>query len=229
MRSLLLAAGYGSRLKLNSPKCLVDINGKPLLQYWFELLFPTMEEVIINTHWLSHDVMNFCADSKWFDRITISDESVLLGTAGTLLSVKHFFQDQPFLVAHADNLSRFDLNKFIESHKNRPKETEITMMTFLTDNPLECGVVSLDENDCIVEKFQEKRGVYCVTDYYKANAAVYIFEPSIFKFLESKPCIDISKDIIPHYLGRINTWHNSDYHRDIGTPESLARARNDFS
>ena len=42
MRALLLAAGIGSRLlpiTATTPKCLVLINGRPLLDYWLELLF----------------------------------------------------------------------------------------------------------------------------------------------------------------------------------------------
>jgi hypothetical protein len=31
------------------------------------------------------------------------------------------------------------------------------------------------------------------------------------------------------YLGRIATYHNSKYHRDIGDPESLKIARMEFS
>ena len=41
MRALLLAAGYGTRLKPltnHLPKCLVPINGKPLIDYWLENL-----------------------------------------------------------------------------------------------------------------------------------------------------------------------------------------------
>ena len=42
MRALLLAAGIGTRLlpiTATTPKCMVMINGKPLLDYWLELLF----------------------------------------------------------------------------------------------------------------------------------------------------------------------------------------------
>ena len=41
MRAMLLAAGLGTRLQPITdtiPKCLVPINGKPLLQIWLERL-----------------------------------------------------------------------------------------------------------------------------------------------------------------------------------------------
>ena len=42
MRALLLAAGRGTRLRPMTdtvPKCLVLVHGRPLLDYWLELLF----------------------------------------------------------------------------------------------------------------------------------------------------------------------------------------------
>jgi len=57
MRTLLLAAGVGSRLlpiTATTPKCVVMINDRPLLDYWLELLFPAgVDRVLINTHWLA--------------------------------------------------------------------------------------------------------------------------------------------------------------------------------
>ena len=41
IKALLLAAGYGKRLRpltLKTPKCLVEVNGRPLLSYWLEKL-----------------------------------------------------------------------------------------------------------------------------------------------------------------------------------------------
>ena len=64
-----------------------------------------------------------------------------------------------------------------------------------------------------------------------ANGAVYIFEPSVLKFLESlgKPVIDLSTEVLPHYLGRMSVFANDGYHRDIGTLESLALANKEFT
>ena len=62
-----------------------------------------------------------------------------------------------------------------------------------------------------------------------ANAAVYICQPSIFEFLKSlnKTNIDFSNDILPNFMGKIYTFLNDTYHRDIGTVESYAMAQID--
>ena len=41
--------------------------------------------------------------------------------------------------------------------------------------------------------------------------------------------IDLSTEVIPRFLGRIATYQNTGYHRDIGTPESLRQAEFEFN
>ncbi len=227
MKALLLAAGLGTRLKPITdtlPKCLVPINGKPLLQYWLENLSDVgVDEFLINTSYLHEKVEEFISNSKFKDKITLVYEKELLNTGGTLLVNKEFFNEEPFMLIHADNLSFCDFIDFINKHKTRPKNCEITMMLFKSDNPSSCGIVELDKND-IVQKFHEKVD-NPPSDL--ANGAIYICETSVFEFLESlgKKEIDFSIDILPEYMGKINTFLNDVYHRDIGTIKSYAKAQ----
>jgi len=231
VRTVLLAAGLGRRLRplTNTvPKCLVPIRGKPLLGYWLELLLGGgIERVLVNTHHLPETVRHFVAESPWHERVTLVHEEHLLGTGGTVLKNRVFFQGQAFLVAHADNLTRFDVQAFIRRHERRPAGTLITMMTFRTDAPQTCGIVEEDGRG-VVTAFHEK-----VPNPLgdRANAAVYIFEPEVVDFLEGlgKEVIDLSTEVISAFLGRIYTFLNSDYHRDIGTSESLQQAEMEFS
>ncbi len=230
MRALLLAAGLGTRLRPitdHVPKCLVSIHGKPLLGYWLDLLLPNgVDRVLVNTHYLPQAVQGFVAQSRWSYAIELVHEDELLGTGGTILENRDFLSSGPFMVAHADNLTRFNVRAFIRAHSERPAGVDVTVMTFNTDAPQNCGIFEVDEHGVIVN-FHEKIA-YPPSNY--ANAAVYIFEPSIFDFLESlnKPVIDLSTEVLPHHLGRMQTFHNSDYHRDIGTPESLVVAEREF-
>ena len=230
MKALLLAAGPGTRLRPitdSIPKCLVPVRGKPLLGYWFDLLFGSgIERALVNTHYLAAQVRRYVSESRWRDRIDLIHEDEILGTGGTVLRARDYFQQQPFMVAHADNLSRFDVSAFVARHHCRPRGTEITMMTFITDSPGTCGIVVESDGglvtDCL-EKVENPPG-------NRANAAVYIFEPSVIDYLETigGPFIDLSTQVIPNYLGRICTFHNADYHRDIGNPESLRRAEEEY-
>lgn len=230
MRTLLLAGGLGTRLRPLTdriPKCLVPIQGKPLLGYWLDLLLPDgIERVLVNTHYLPEAVRRFAAESPWRERITLAHEERLLGTGGTVLRNRGFFQERAFMVAHADNLTRFDVAAFVGQHDRRPAGTLITMMTFCTDAPQTCGIVEVDARG-VVTAFHEK---VANPPGNRANAAVYVFEPEVADFLASlgKDVIDLSTEVIPAFLGRICAFHNSDYHRDIGTLESLRRAEEEY-
>ncbi len=231
MRAIVLAAGLGMRLRplTNSvPKCLVPIHGRPLLDYWLDLLLSSdFERILINTHHLAGAVREYIASSPWHRQVDLVHEDELLGTGGTILRNRDYLGGRPFLVAHGDNLTRFNVRAFVQRHAIRPCGTEITMMTFRTDSPQSCGIVQVDGSG-VVTGFYEK---VANPPGDCANAAVYIFEPSLIDFLASlgKPVIELSTDVLPHYLGRIATFHNADYHRDIGTIESLNTARLDFS
>jgi len=229
VKALLLAAGLGTRLRpiTNSiPKCLVPINGKPLLEYWLDNLSAIgINEFLINTHYFSEQVEAYIDNSTFKDKVTLIYEKELLNTAGTILANKDFFDDEVFMLVHADNLCFCNFTEFIKSHNNRPSYTDITMMLFKTDNPSSCGIVELDKYN-VVQKFHEK---VQNPPSNLANAAVYICEPSIINTLASlnKKEIDFSLEILPEYLGKINTYLNNIYLKDIGTIENYAKAQID--
>ncbi len=230
MHVLLLAAGFGTRLAplTNTiPKCLVPINGRPLLDHWMELLSDGgVKDVLVNLHYMPDQVRAYLTHLRYPLKVTPVFEPKLLGTGGTLLRNRDHFRGQPVMLVHADNLSLFDLRAFIARFETRPPDVEITMMTFLTDAPETCGIVELDASG-IVRAFHEK---VPNPPGRLANAAVYILAPSVLDFIATlgKDDVDFSTEVLPKYLGRINTYENNVYHRDIGNPESLRRAEMEY-
>ena len=226
-KALLLAAGLGTRLRPITDKiqkCLVPINGKPLIEYWLDTLSKAgIEEFLINTHYFAEQMKEYVETSKYKDNIVLVHEDELLLTGGTVLANKSFFKNEPFLVVHADNLCLCDFTLFIEKHKNRPQHCDITMMTFETDAPKNCGIVELDRNGVVVGFYEKVAN----PPSNLANGAVYIFEPSVIEYIESyhKKMVDLSTEVLPHYLNKMYTFQNSVYHRDIGTVQSYALAQ----
>jgi mannose-1-phosphate guanylyltransferase len=230
MRALLLAAGIGSRLRPltdTTPKCLVPVHDRPLLDYWLDLVFQGgVERALLNTHWLAEQVRAHVAQSRWRQRIDLVHEDELLGTGGTVLANRDWFGRAPFLVAHADNLTDFDVAGLIQAHRNRPPDCIMTMLGFRTDDPSSCGILELDPQNRVIafhEKVKNPPGNL-------ANGAVYIFEPAVIDDVArlGKAVVDLSTEIIPNYLGRILCVETDGYHRDIGNPESLRRAHSEF-
>ena len=224
--ALLLSAGFGTRLRPITdtiPKCLVPINGKPLLQIWLEQLTHIgITKFIINSHYLAEKVAEFIENSAFREQVSIFHEPELLGTLGTLKATNSYWQDENLLIAHADNLCFASWPAFFERFHQRPKNCLGTMMLFESDNPKSCGVVTLDEQQRLLEFFEK----IDKPPTNLANAAIYLFDKTLATFIEqlSPQGTDISYDLMPKLLGKMNTWLNDGYLRDIGNPESLAIA-----
>ena len=112
MKAYLLAAGKGTRLKPYTdrhPKCLIPINGTPLLAIWIELLARHgVTEILINTHHHADQVKQFLVRARTEVSMGIRTvfEPQLLGSAGTILQNRRFIAGDPdFIVAYADRKS----------------------------------------------------------------------------------------------------------------------------
>ena len=226
MRTFLLAAGLGTRLRpltYNIPKCLVSIQGQPLLGIWLKRLTEAnIGPFLINTHYLPEQVEAFIKASPYYEQVTLITEIELKGTAGSLIANLDFFQGEEGLIIHADNYCLADFTAFQRAHINRPAECLMTMMTFRTNNPSSCGIVKLDE-----------RGI--VSDFYEkvdqppgnlANGAIYILTPELLKKLgtdyhESK---NFSTEIISRFIGQIYSYETSEIFIDIGNEDNYNQA-----
>jgi len=230
MRALLLAAGLGTRLRPltdSVPKAMVDIAGRPLLDRWLQMLLEGgVERVLVNTHYLGSVIRTHVQTSPWRDRVDLVDEKILLGTGGTLLANRAWFGPGPLLITHGDNASDLDIRAFTKAHAGRSAGILATMALFRTDNPQSCGIVVMDR-DNVIREFHEKQSN---PPGNLANAAAFVFEPEIFDYLAEagKGTIDLSAEIIPRLIGRIQGFEIKGYHRDIGSPESLEMARKHY-
>jgi len=209
---------------------MVPIHGVPLLEIWLKQLMesPQIEQVYINCHYYAEQVREYVIRSKWRERITLIYEPVLLGTAGTLRANLDaiFGTHDSALVIHADNLSCFDLQDFLNCHEKRSSEIHMTMMTFCCDTPEQCGILEVNSNGVVVgfhEKVRNPPG-------NNANAAVYLVDRVICQYLKSltQNHVDLSTEVIPFFIGQIQAYANHIYHRDIGTPESLELAHHEY-
>lgn len=226
MRAILLAAGLGTRLRPLTneiPKCLVPIGGRPLLEIWFERLAEAnVGPFLVNTHYKELQVKQFITSSEYQQDVSLTHESLLLGTAGTLIANLGFFANTDGMLIHADNYCLANLNAFKHAHYNRPQNCLLTMMTFRTDSPSSAGIVELDSRG-VVTAFHEK-----VTNPpgNLANGAIYILSPELLEILSKDfyDAKDFSTEILPSLIGRIFSYETAEIFIDIGTPENYARA-----
>jgi mannose-1-phosphate guanylyltransferase len=226
MRAILLAAGLGTRLRPltdATPKCLMRINGVPLLGIWMErLIHSGVSPLLVNTHHLSDQVNEFVDKSEYRGQVKLVHEPSLLGTAGTLMENLDFFRGEDGMLIHADNYCMADLNLFIQAHLQRPPSCLMTMMTFRTNAPSDCGIVEIDERSVVIG-FHEKVET---PPSNLANGALYILSATLInhlKFLSTIPK-DFSTEVVCKLIGRIYTYETSEVFIDIGTPASYSLA-----
>ncbi len=153
---MLFAAGLGTRLKPftdHSPKALVEVNDKTLLEHNIRYLQRFgIFEVIVNVHHFASQIEDTIREHDGFgSEITISDErDEVLETGGGLKKAAHFFTgQQSFVVMNVDVLTNLDLAKMIAAHTGTGVMATLAVMKrdssrgFLFDENMQlCGWVN---------------------------------------------------------------------------------------
>ena len=115
MKAMILAAGYGKRLSpltLETPKPMLKVAGKPLLQHHIERLAARgICDLVINTSWLAEQIEGYFGDGSQFGvSINWSREPEPLETGGGIAKALRLLGDQPFLLINGDIWTDFPLN-----------------------------------------------------------------------------------------------------------------------
>lgn len=124
MIAFILAAGIGSRLKPltdNIPKALVELDGKPMIDYVLHrLLASGVKDVVVNVHHHAGKLLNWLEVHAPKElNITISDEQgSLLDTGGAIKHAwKHLSVHDEVIVHNVDVISDIDLNALLSDHR----------------------------------------------------------------------------------------------------------------
>jgi len=107
--AMVMAAGLGKRMRpltATRPKPLVEVGGKPLIDYVFDRLRAAgVERAIVNVHYLA-DAMeaHLMHRVKGIEVIVSNEREALLETGGGIVKARATIGDAPFLVVNSDNL-----------------------------------------------------------------------------------------------------------------------------
>jgi len=227
VKAFLLAAGVGSRLRPitdATPKCMLAIDGKPLLDIWFDSFAKAgVDEVLVNLHHLPDVVRDHVTARTGPPAVHMVYEPELLGSAGTLLANREWVAgDNFFLACNADNLTDFDLRTLIDAHSAAGGVATLTL--FHSPNPSAGGVVEIDDTGQVVG-FTEKPS-HPVSDL--TNAGIYAFRPDVLDEIDAVLPRDIGYDLLPKLVGRARAVLIEGYFRDIGTPDAYRLARQEW-
>lgn len=131
MKALILAGGLGTRLgKLtkNTPKPLITVAGKPIIEHIVDRLnLHGIHDIIINTHYLATQI-----NEKLETRALYYHVNQLLGHKGTIFALKPWLKDEDFFTINGDTLTDLSYTEMMLVHK--PK----TITAFM-DSEWRCG------------------------------------------------------------------------------------------
>jgi D,D-heptose 1,7-bisphosphate phosphatase len=228
-QAVILAGGKGARLAalLNGkPKCLIDIEGIPLLQRQLELLkFHGVSNVIVLVNHAADQVVSFLKDHDSFGiQVDLIDDGIARGTSGAVLAALDRLWDR-FIVVYGDVLLNVDLSRFIATHDD--SAADATLFLHPNDHPADSDLVSLDEEGWIkaFHSYPHEEG----RSYANlVNAALYVIEKrSLEKWRDFPSPSDFGKDLFSKMLetgSRLKGYRSFEYIKDVGTPARLAKA-----
>jgi mannose-1-phosphate guanylyltransferase/phosphomannomutase len=230
MKAVVMAGGEGTRLRpltSNQPKPMVPIVGKPCMEHILDLLRRhDMHEVVVTLAFMPQAIRAYFGDGESLGLdIDYSVEEQPLGTAGSVRLARERL-DETFLVISGDALCDVDLTELVAAH--RAKGAAVTIGLKSVDNPLEFGIVVIDD-DGRVERFLEKPSwgqVFSDT----INTGIYVLEPEVLRHVPDDGPYDFSKELFPLLLemGRPIYGHVLDgYWQDIGNLDQFRQANFD--
>jgi NDP-sugar pyrophosphorylase family protein len=192
MRAMILAAGFGTRLRplTNTvPKALVPVAGRPLIEYNLLLLKAySIEDVVINLHHLGGKIREALGDGSAYGlRITYSPEDPILESGGGIKNAQRYLDSDTFLVVNCDTIIDIDLNALVVAH--RQTKAVGTLVLRADPQAASYGLLECDPNGRLYRIRGEpaERSVLQPLSQYMFTGC-QILEPRVFDFMpEVKP------------------------------------------
>lgn len=239
MQAVILAGGAGTRLRpltLDTPKSMIDINGKPFLQYIIEELKKSgVINIVLCIGYLADKFKEYFSDgSKLGVNIDYSVEKEFLGTAGAIKLAKDELEDEYFVV-NGDTYLHLD---YMEAYKEFKKAKKLGLMVVYdnSEKVADCNI-AVDEQGMVAaygKKEQLKKGDQLIElkaepgkEYKYVDAGVYVFKKEILSLIDGGKFVSLEGDIYPELIRRreLKAYVTGQRYYDLGTPERLQLIR----
>lgn len=184
--AIILAGGKGERLRPLTnkvPKSMVDVLGRPLIEYQVLLLKDQGIEHIVFACGYKHQILKkyFQGGSKWGVNIDYAIENKPLGRGGAFKNALKFIPKDTELIygANGDEVIAESLEPMVKLHKAKSAMTTIFMVQLVSP----FGIVEVNDRGKVTG-FREKP----ILPHW-INAGVYIF---------NRKCIELFPEVGDH-------------------------------
>jgi NDP-sugar pyrophosphorylase family protein len=172
MDAIILAAGLGTRLRphtLHTPKPLLPVQGRPILDWSLGALPPAVDRVIVVVHYLAEQVEAYLRGQKHFaDWVTVAQHEPR-GTGDALRRCRDALRSGHFLVLNGDDLyGAADLAALAAC--------DAGLLVHPVDEPKRFGI-AFARPDGTLERLVEKPDLQ---GRYPANTGAYVFPRAVF-------------------------------------------------
>jgi bifunctional UDP-N-acetylglucosamine pyrophosphorylase/glucosamine-1-phosphate N-acetyltransferase len=157
-------------LTKETPKPMLRVQGKPLLEHHLDFLPDAIDEVIFVIGYLGEQIRDYFGD-EWNGRtIRYIEQQELNGTAGAIHQVKELLCGK-FLVTMGDDLySKKDLERLIEY--------PVAILGKYFDDAAAFGIMTKDEHDNLLAVVERPHGFASGL----INTAAYALTPDFFDY-----------------------------------------------
>ncbi|TCP59433.1 glucose-1-phosphate thymidylyltransferase [Tumebacillus sp. BK434] len=183
MKGLILCAGRGTRMQPFShttPKTLLPVANRPLLQYCIEKLQRVgIAEIGVVINPQQTGIIDFLNGLKTPCTVKIIKQTRPLGIANAVQKAKGFLQNDPFVLLLGDNLLCEELHPLLQAFEGQ----DAALMLSRVENPRDYGIAEIRDGKIL--SLEEKPAAP------KSDLAVigaYVFQSAIFRAIaELKP------------------------------------------
>ncbi len=172
MDAIILAAGLGTRLRphtLTTPKPLLPIQGRPILDWSLGALPPEVDRVLVVVNYLAEQFEAYLKTQKWFAECLPVRQEQPRGTGDALRSCRELLRSERFLVVNGDDLyGAADLAALVRCPAG--------LLVSEVDEPRRFGIAFL-RPDGTLERLVEKPDL---DGRQLANTGAYLFPRDVF-------------------------------------------------
>ncbi|MCC6274236.1 MAG: NTP transferase domain-containing protein [Leptospiraceae bacterium] len=183
--AVVLAAGKGTRMKSDSPKVAIKLQGKPLICHVVENLNQAgISDITIIVGYKKEEVMSLCSS---YPNVKFAVQEEQLGTGHALLCAeKNFSNYHGSLIVACGDVPLISSNTFqslIQIHSKNGNAT--TVLSAELDNPFGYGRIVRDASGAILEIVEEKDANSEQKQISEINTGTYCFNsPEVFSYLK---------------------------------------------
>lgn len=215
-KAMILAAGQGTRVRpltKHTPKPMVPILGKPVMEYLIEHLARyDVRQIMVNVAFMHWKIENyFGAGQRWGVELGYSYEGVReqgevvckpVGSAGGMRKIQDFggFFDETFIVLCGDAVIDLDIEAALAEHKAKGAIASVITLDVPRDQTKNYGIVVAD-GEGRVTSFQEKPKPEEAKSTL-ASTGIYIFEPEVLALIPTGVEFDIGSQLFPLLVER---------------------------